>query len=288
MNVVLITACHRPEFLWLCLEHIVNSNNYNENHFIINLDKGFRRSNLDVIRQFSPRFNSLEINYTPIADIPASTKQSYAVLEGYRKAQQKTQYLVYMIEEDVMISNEFFNWHKAIHAVESDIYCSIATRNNNTRRNPIGDYSAYYLQTGDYQSLGVCFKKHMLNIILEHANYNYYNDPWRYCATKWPDSPVGKSFVEQDGLHRRAMGDLPVAFSYDGYAHHAGFYGYNRRGSMRLTGSLDQKVQQIRDIAFNATRLKTLIQANGLDMAYYYDSEPISLKINWNGNLNKI
>lgn len=288
MDTVLVTAFVRPEFLWLCLEHIVAANGYNDNHYIINLDYRFRRSNLDVIRKFSKHFNKLTILKTQNVDIPPVSKQSHAVLEGYRFAQQESTGLVYMIEEDVMIADHFFDWHKAIHRLEPDIYCAIGTRNNNTNVAPINDYSKYYLQRGDYQSLGVSFKKHKLNEVLAHANNKYYHDPFKYCKSNWPNSPIGAQFVEQDGLHRRVMGDQEVAFSYDGFAFHAGFYGYNRKGKFRVTGSISEKVAKIRDIAFNANKLKEMVAASEYGMHYYYDSEPVPLKTDWEGKLDKI
>lgn len=284
MDAVLITAHMRPEFLWLCLEHILKNPDYNENHYIINLDKGYRRDNIRVFQKFRKHFNSIETNLinNPIKSIG---KQSYAVLEGYRYAQSKASNLVYMIEEDVMVSNVFFKWHKLIHEQEPDIYCSIATRNNNTRVEPLGDYNRYYLHKGDYQSLGVCFQKDKLNLVLQHANGSYYNDPFNYCAKKWPNSGIGRQFVEQDGLHRRVLIEhaLNVAFSYDGFAFHAGYYGYHRKN--RETGSIDQKIAKIRGVAFNKEALKKRTLNNGDPIEFYLDSEPVNLNITLEGAL---
>lgn len=288
MDTVLITACSRPEFLWLCLEHVIKANSYNDYHYIINLDHRFRRSNLPVIEKFTKHFNKLTVNKTPPADIPHVAKQSHAVLEGYRLAQSLSTGLVFMIEEDIMIADNFFDWHRAIHDKEPDIYCAIGTRNNNTRVEPMGDYSKYYLQRGDYQSLGVSFKKDKLDDVLIHANLDYYNSPFNYCKRRWPNSPIGAQFVEQDGLHRRVMGNQQVAFSFDGFAFHAGFYGYNRKGKLRATGTMSEKVAKIRDIAFNGEKLKDLVKSSAYGMAYYYDSEPVPLVTNWDGTLDRI
>lgn len=285
MNVVLIPAFNRPEFLWLCLEHIIKNSDYNENHYIINLDKGYRRQNIDVINAFRKHFNSLE-KYEIKTNVNGVAKQSHGLLKGFQYAQSKSSDLVYMIEEDIMVSDQFFRWHKAIHQREPNIYCSIATRNNNTRLAPVNDYSKYYLMKGDYQSLGVCFKRDQLNHILKHANNSYYNAPFHYCATHWPKSPISNNFVEQDGLHRRILIelDLDVAFSYDGFAFHGGYYGYHR--TVRETGTMEQKIEKIRNIIFNPVTMKEKVLANGHPLAYYYDSEPVPLKITWDGNLD--
>lgn len=285
MDVVLIPAYRRPEFLWLCLENIKKAKNHNNDKlYIINLDYGYNPENFEVIEQFTPLFNHIQINLTPNVYLPPS-KQSYAVLEGYRLAHQLSSNFVYMVEEDVMVGDHFFDWHVAIHQREPDIYCSIATRNNNTRRQPMGDYSKYYLQKGDYQSLGVCFRKERLEPILAHANYNYYTNPIEYCRKTWPESILNPAFVEQDGLHRRVMGDLPVAFSYDGFAYHAGFFGYNRPNKRVRGATLADKVQLTRNIIGDPERIAQKITDVGLDP---YDSTPISLVQNWNGQLDRI
>lgn len=290
-KVVLIPAYQRPEFLWLCLEHITKANNYNENHYIINFDYGYRRLNIEVINHWKSKFKNLEINYISKCYIcQTASKQSHSVLEGYRLAKSKSSRLVYMIEEDVMVARDFFDWHSAIHEAEPNIYCSIGTRNNNTRYDPRDNYSDYYIKENDYQSLGVCFKADMLNLVLKHANHQYYTDPFSYCKKNWPNSRIGNAFVEQDGLHRRVMiqHGLYNAFSFDGFAFHAGFYGYNRKGTGRVTGPLTAKVEKARAIAFNKRALLELVKRSGYSMSYYNDSEPVPLKTSWNGKLNRI
>jgi hypothetical protein len=284
MNVVLIPAFNRPEFLHLCLEHILKNPDYDENHYVINLDKGYRRQNIEVVQNFRKHFNSIETR-TIKGNVNGTAKQSYALLNGYRYAQAKSSGLVYMLEEDIMVSNQFFRWHKAVHQAEPNIYCSIATRNNNTRFPQVNDPRQYYLFKGDYQSLGVCFKKDMLNLVLAHANNDYWQNPFHYCKRHWPTSPIANQFVEQDGLHRRIVieKNLDVAFSLHGFAFHAGYYGYHR--VVRETGNLEQKIAKIRATAFDPQTLRAKIQANGHPLAYYYDSEPINLNITWDGTL---
>lgn len=289
MQVALIQAHSRPEFLYLCLEHITKANNYNDIHYIVNLDKGFHPLNMEVIRRFKGKFRHLTVNKITNAPHSPLAKQSYAVLEGYRLCAARGKF-VFMIEEDIMVGQHFFDWHLGIHALEPNIYASIGTRNNNHQVPPMWDLSKYYLRFGDYQSLGVCFKANMLQLVLAHANVAYYRDPIGYCRQHWPDSPLPTHHVEQDGLHRRVMtaANLPAAFSFDGLAFHAGYYGYNRATIGRATGTLEEKVARVRATAFDPAKLRAVIEGSRYPISYYYDSEPINLTPKWSGNLDKV
>lgn len=271
MNSVLIPCYRRPEFLQVNLELIAKNPSYRKHYYVFALDYRFRRPLLNVIDRF--KVPHKELLKTPRTSYTL-TKQSYNLLSGYKRAKEVSDGLVFMIEEDVFVANDFFAWHETIHEQEEDIFCSIGTRNNNHDDETTGKLNEYYLRKGDYQSLGVAFKVSVMDSFLRHANSSYFENPVEYCANHFPNSSIGPFFVEQDGLIRRVLEESGknVAFPHHPRAFHAGWYGKNR-GTDRLTGTVQNKVNEVKRVCFS----KDLMRQYAPSEAAYRDSIPVDL-----------
>lgn len=287
-DVVVIPAYNRPEFLRLTLELITKNRGFQDYLYLFALDYGFKTTLLQEIKTFGKTGVNIEIIRTPYRNYREG-KQSYNLLNGYRLAASKSTNLVFLIEDDVFISNIFFEWHKVVHQAEPEIFCSIATRNNNTQIDIPGDVGDYYLKTDDYQSLGVCFKKQQVEFFGQYVTSEYFSNPVEYCRRTFPTSPLNIMFSEQDGLLRRIMGKYGLynAFSVNGLAYHAGAFSGKNRGR-RLEGTLEQKIQQLRDICFDKDKMREAVLSRGLPLGYYLDSEPVSLTVEWNREVKRI
>ena len=64
----------------------------------------------------------LQVGYRPPHQYPGN---SYHVLMAYRDAYETDAEHVFLIEDDVLIHPEFFDWHRVMHA-ERELGCSIA------------------------------------------------------------------------------------------------------------------------------------------------------------------
>lgn len=277
MNVVLIPVFNRPEFLTLTLEQIQTNPDAAENLYLFALDFGFKRQNLEVINRFRRSGFQVQLYKTPRTGFSLG-KQSYNVLRGYQKAVELSDNLVFMVEDDIFVSNDFFRWHKAVHQRESEIFCTIATRNNNSTYKTTDSLQFYYKTHLDYQSLGVCFRVGRLGLVLKHNVQEYYQDPVGYLSRNYPKSKIGKYYAEQDGLIRRVQEstpEYPIAFPHRARAYHAGFYGVNR--GARIEGTLPQKIEKLRNICFDVTSMRR-VAANP---AYFEDSIPVDLHNRW-------
>lgn len=272
-NIVLIPCWQRPEFLSICLEQIVKADGAEKYTYVFLVDRGFNPENITVINKF-PFEKGVQLRKETV---PGIGRQSMNLLEGYRFAASQDCNLVFMIEEDIMIANDFFTWHEAVQKKESN-FCSIATENNNTKHESTGNLSEYYIGSErDYQSLGVCFNREVLNkYVVPHANYAFYKNPRAYVSQKFPTSVMGTQYCEQDGLIRRIREtecNLPVIFPDVPRAYHAGFYGYNRPSKKVPKGSLASRIAQLKEIIFSPEKML----ANSITPGYYEDSKPINL-----------
>lgn len=281
MNVVVIPCFNRPEFLYVTLEFICKAKGYEKNKYLFCCDHGFNVQNINIIKSF-PQLNSeivIRKNH-----FPKLTKQSFNVLEGYRQACNMSDELVYLIEDDIFISEDFFNWHEKVHAKDK-CFCSIATRNNNTEFDTSNDVSAYYYGVkSDYQSLGVCWNKQVLiDEVLPFATRKYYNSPVTYCKYYFPESVIGHYFVEQDGLIRRIKeknSGIGI-FTHVPRAYHGGFYSYNRNKHHTFVGKLEDKITMIKTIIDNTPLYKKYC----FEDRFYKDSMPCNLNFLHDGEL---
>lgn len=280
--VVVIPVFNRPEFLTVTLDLISKSEGSSKNTYIFCLDHGFKTSNIKVINNFRGRGFKCIVKKTPFRSLSLG-KQSYNVLTGYKLAYDTPDQdgLICLIEDDIFISNDFFRWHAAIHSKEGRIFCSIATRNNNRNVKTEDDLNLYYLTHLDYQSLGVCFNRDALGIVLKHYTFDYFNDPISYLEKHFPKSSIGKYYAEQDGLIRRIqeVTDYKIAFPHVPRAFHAGFYGKNR--GVKMVGTFAEKVRFIYENCFTPDGMKRLAANDN----FYEDSIPVNLVNYWGGVL---
>lgn len=266
--ICVIPAYQRPEFLWHCLDRIKKCDDVHKVTFLFMLDFGCSNEVKKLANDFPlPKrvFMQPKVEYR-------ATKQSFNVLQGYRLAYEMGATLICMIEEDVMVATDFFTWHINVHK-QKELFCSIATRNNNTKYETTDDLGAYYVCDGDYQSLGVAFNPKIIKALQHYACHAYYKAPMQYCAEHFPGSKVGPFFAEQDGLIRRIqeIQVLPVAFPDVPRAFHAGFYGKNR--GRRVVGTYEQLRVKVGSIIYDRGRMKAAVDRP----EYYEDSTPVNL-----------
>lgn len=274
MNTLLIPCWTRPEFLWHCLDNLTKCEGIRDVLTMFKPDRGHDLTNLKVIDEYRDRLGPVEI-ITPTPHRHRTTKQSANLLNGYRIAAENSDELVFMVEEDVMVARDFFRFHKAVHAMEPTLFCSLSTANHNRKVQTTEAPDAYYLTHLDYCSLGVCFRRErILSDIMPHATEAYYRSPALYVYRTFPTSVLNTSMCEQDGLIRRIQErreDLPIAYPHRPRAFHAGFYGYNR--PKRQTGSFEDKRSKVGSVIYE----EAAVRANSLRPEYFADSIPVDL-----------
>lgn len=278
-SVVLVPAFNRPEFLFFCIKQIMQAAEFQNYHYIFSLDFGFNQKCIEVIEH---NFHHNDYEIVKRKYVPYTTgKQSYHLLDSYLYAANQSDHLIFMIEEDVMIAHGFFTMHESIHAGPYNLFCSIGVKNPNSNPPLTDDVNAYYLSHGDYCSLGVAFHFDVLQeLIKPHCVNEYYSNPVRYVTKKFPNSRIGSSFSEQDGLIRRIqehtqeqMNPMLIAYPHVPRAYHAGFYGKNR--NRYYYASFEKKLEYVRETIFNDDAM----QKACIRPEYFEDSKPIDLHV---------
>lgn len=272
-DIIFVPCCKRPEFLRLCIDQIMKTEEAKNMTVLFHVDFHYTAGIMNVIKSYPyPKETIINKRHAFRNKLPVN------ILEGYRKACEMSSEYVFMIEEDVLISNDFFKWHYRIHEDEGGLFCSIASKNNNlNKRLKIKDnLNNYYTSHATYQSLGVCFKKNVIiEHILPHAHKHYYGDNRGYCFKHFPKSRLGKNWCEQAGLIRRIQEtkSMAIAYPFTPRSYHAGFYGKNRKGRSFTA-------QKLKLICFDAK----LMKQHAIKENYYTDSIPVNLTNgSWDG-----
>lgn len=252
MEVVIVPAWRRPDFLKACLLRLLAADD-GLPHYRISLDRGHTPDVLPVATWFTKRVGAR-------AKLVRRSHQyrgnSYNVLTSYRDVlRERGVALVHLVEEDVLVGADYFDFHRRAHELAPDAFAVSACRN---QQYPVGIEppaveGGVYLHRS-YQSIGVSFRPHRLEPVVPHLVPGYFGRPVTYCASRFPHSMINPNHAEQDGLLHRLMEADGTATAYGAVprAYHVGFVGYHRKGEVP-TGSVDQRAEAI--LAMSAEEL---------------------------------
>lgn len=229
-ELVIVTAWKRPDFLSAALQRLLAADDGRQRYWI-SLDRLHTRECAMVAAQFTRR---LAGRATIRRRAHRHKGNSYNVLTSYREAVSVAPDLVHLVEEDVFVGTDYFEFHRQAHQLVPDAFAVSACRNQQFPPdvNPPDEQDAVYTHIS-YQSLGVSFRLEPLAQVVQHAQHGYFARPVAYCAQKWPNSAINPNHAEQDGLIHRMIeaSGRPTVYPFSPRAYHAGFVGYHRKGS---------------------------------------------------------
>jgi hypothetical protein len=266
-DIVLIPTYLRPEYLQICLEHLAQTiSTPTPKEFWICADQ---RANdiyrykivLDWLNDVLGAWrHALPIKFFNGAKHQFSGN-SFNVLESYKRAYAEPGVRnVYLVEDDVMVTPDFFRWHELAAEVEPSAACSIAyrcSRNGEAHRGILRP-EAYFTTARDYASIGVRWTRDRLRPIIEHAREEYYANQSGYIQKRFAGNRFAGDFAEQDGLIMRVMWEQHwyTVWPYVPRCYHMGWYGYHRPNGKRPDGFLEHKIGAIKSIISDAAKLK--------------------------------
>jgi hypothetical protein len=229
-ELVIVTAWRRPDFLSACLQRLLIADDGRQ-RYMIAFDRGFARECATVAvaftRQLGGRANIRRRSHRYRGN-------SYNVLTSYREALAMGPDLVHLVEDDVFVGADYFEFHRRAHELAPDAFAVSAARNQQypPEHNPPDDHEAVYTHVS-YQSIGVSFRPGPLSQVVQHATHTYFSRPVAYCAKYWPGSRINPNNAEQDGLIHRIIEATgrPTVYPFSPRAYHAGFVGYHRKGA---------------------------------------------------------
>lgn len=230
-DLVIIPTYDRPEMLWLCLEHLAKNPDHQSVQIRVVVDAHIGQQlhtaleETEIVLEKFPQL-SLQVGYRHPHQFHGN---SFNVLMAFKDAYETDAEFVYLVEDDVMVYPQFFAWHRLWHENYPNLGCSIAVTKEAVH--------------GHYASLGVCFRRKRLQLVLPHCRVAYFQDMRGYCRQAFPHS---KSDCEQDGLWCRVLAGYQVIWATPPVAQHVGWYGYHRKRSVRPYGSLDERFAQVK------------------------------------------
>jgi hypothetical protein len=265
-DIVIVPCYFRPEFLHLCLENLYICPEMLDKDVWVCQDikyddlikfKDEMYETERVLEYWKRGFgNRLKAIRRPENGFYGN---SYNVLSAYVKAYETDAKYVYLVEEDVFVTPDFFRWHEAVQ-VQEDFFCTIAGK---SECNPVsfeGQIAGAYFRSEHYRSLGVCWKRENLREITQHAELEYYRNSAPYIIKHFPNSPFGLGMMEQDGLIQRIMAQTfqIAAWACLPRAYHVGVYGYHRgigKDNM-FVGTLPERTEMLRKAVADPEWLK--------------------------------
>lgn len=240
-EIVIVPAWKRPAFLLATLRRLAEADD-SRVHFWIALDRGHSKEVAQVARQFAARVGP---RVRLLGKYHYYRGNSFNVLATYREALKYEPEIIHLVEEDVFVGVDYFDFHRSAHKLAPGVFAVSACRNQNYADDPAPDADAIYLNH-QYQSVGVSFRPNMLTMILPHLTEMYFKEPVKYCRRKFPKTRIPVANAEQDGLLNRIAeaAGLPVAYPTRPRAYHAGFFGYHRKGAA-LHGTIEHQADSL-------------------------------------------
>jgi hypothetical protein len=245
MEIVIIPAWRRPDFLYACLERLRLADDGQQEYWV-SLDRGFDYTCEEVVLDFQQAFDGRLFYQNRSHSFHGN---SYNVLMSYKDACETDASLIHLVEEDIFVGSDYFQFHRKAHELCPDVFAVSACRNQNhpfpVERQPEAFEDVVYTHRS-YQSLAVSFKPQQLARILPHVQSRYFSDMVGYCTRTFPQSKLQAAWSEQDGLlHRTVERDqLETAYGAVPRAYHAGFVGYNRQGK-ELAGDFESRAEKL-------------------------------------------
>lgn len=273
MNLVVIPAYRRPAMLAASLSTIQASPQACYQRYLFTLDRRSYGANEHVIQSFQCTNTgkvSRRHNY------PGYT---YNVLEALRTAHEmlKPNDLVYVIAEDVLVSQDVFVFHEDAHAVDP-VAWFVSSARGPRKILTAPEESAKIVYRSPFTDLRcVSFQAWRLAALIDHAVRDYYRDMIGYCAKNLETGGYSTTDVEFAGLVRRVMVETNGYGLYPTTprACHVGYVGTNRGGQ----SAIDRKLGNPSDWREDARSIITMSddQLNALAEPRYRDIERCDL-----------
>lgn len=178
--------------------------------------------------------------YLPEASIFRSGSHPYApsgcwnILNALKQGYQTGARFVFLVEEDVMVRPDFFDWHFNIHE-----YCARLYFASCGRRRP--EYPSDH-----YTNPGACFPREKLSLVVPHICDEFFADRTGYMNDRFGE--MNEASDLDDGLIRRVIRSVHGVIRYPEkpVVAHQGFSSYNRFAEYRTEGTIEERIRQLR------------------------------------------
>jgi len=277
---VAVSAARRPAMLICTLQYVIRAFNAEYQDYMFILDHHYNKNILAIIRAFPFKQTTYYSNSHDFLESRGKGGlNAYPILEGLRfalmSAQSRGNSHILLVEEDVWMSSDFFQFHNlAVQRLKnvSNFILVSAKKQRALARKCIDRRVCLTLSGKHYDSLLPSFSIHTLALILDDfklLEYEYFKHPKYYFQKRFgnPSYP----FPDQDGIFRSHLEkhgfkvyspECPRGFE-------AGYYGGLNRIGDHPRGNLEEQVDFLLEL--NATAM------NAMHRGGYRDYEHVDL-----------
>lgn len=236
-HTVLVPAWRRPDMLYACLLRLSRCAP-DSTSVVVSLDRGHSPECVEVAEEFAGSLPGLRLRTVPRHSHHGN---SFNVLSGLAECLEMNPDLVHVVEDDVFVSDGYFDFHEAMHEVDWNAFAVSACRNQN------GEDRGHAYRHPSYQSLAVSMRPEIVMRCAAYATPDYFTDMIGYCRRMFPRSAIPAGHAEQDGLINRVRESMDGETVYTSRprAYHAGFYGYHREGSRLMEGTTEERARRL-------------------------------------------
>jgi hypothetical protein len=238
-NIVVMPTLRRPEMLALALEKLYAARAYKLAEVHIYLD--------DAASSVLDEVDFVRDNYYPAAQIfqanshPEAPSGCWNILNSLKAGYDSGSEFVFLVEEDVMVTPDYFNWHR--RAWENDWY--------EPESGPIFASCGRYLDRygrNHYTNPGSCFHKSSLEKIVPHICDDFFADRRGYMDKTF--GPMDEASDLDDGLIRRVCRQQhgTLAWPTKPVAYHQRFYAYQRFAEYKNEGNIQTSIANLRQM----------------------------------------
>ncbi len=217
------------------------------------LDAAIRSETAEVISWIKAQRNVRHIQRAPHSHF----NNSWSILEAYKDAYYAGFDWVYMIEDDVMVMDDFFEWNERLQQKET-FFVSCAERHNASLNiNNVVDRideaaeDSYVFSKYAYSSLGVCFPRASIALIAEKLATKAFCDWIDQDHKTQQDEAIQNLMWSVDG--RSVWSIVPRAL-------HEGWYGTGCTIAQPPSGSLSERIDYIRKVLSGEVQPKPIGQ----------------------------
>jgi hypothetical protein len=261
-TVVAIPTANRPELLALTLEKLANAVGRPEVHIYADSVSETRLREIEIVRDL---YLPEAFLFHAAPHIPA-VSGCWNILNAIKSAARWAED-VYLVEEDVLVYPNFFEWHQCL---ASDFHPPVASCG---RRHPNIRWKYCHL----YTNPGSLLRRPLLDALIPHIRDEYFSDTRGYLDRTF--GPWHEVTHLDDGLIRNVMrqnGWLPV-YPLTPVCAHIGFRAY---------GSLDIYHNNEADIEKRILRAREIMASTSNKDMYAEDYEGYNPMVPQQQNLN--
>jgi hypothetical protein len=252
---VVMPTKNRPEMLALALQHLDRTGRKN-------LDV---RIFLDATHPFNTEDRTQDVEYVrdeyypdamifragPHVEVPSGM---WNILNALKQGYQSGADRIYLIEEDVCVDKDYFDWHD--EAQRNTAYLGV-----------LASCGRYHMPGyNKYTNPGSCFKRDMLNLVVPHINDEMFADRRAYYEKQW--GVMDEVSDLDDGMIRRIAKfyGLQVRYPETPKCSHIGFRAYNHYDGWDNTGG---------SIQYRIARLRHMLSTTDRNNRFTRDFEPL-------------